>query len=989
MCRRRYPFIAFTSIALLSATASVHAQVAGTWVGPSTGSWSVGANWSSDPLYPSGTGSNSFLNGGTAIFNSGPVDVVFDTNVTLGLIRFNTTSQINISSLNFRSLTFSAPALIEVPLYKQSAPGTNYYTGHTLSPIIYGNADLHVTGPGAVVLTASNNYYFNTTIDTGAVVGVGSYSSLGTSGTVYFNSGTVRGIDPINITSMAKNIDVQAGGGTIASLYTGLNWGGQLTGSGPLTIAGPATVSMGFGGTYSGAVRVVGGTPAALTGKLDFAQSFTLGGNLSMPFGTAGNNLLSDGTLALRGGTLTRTDAYGGAGSRNEHIGTLLLDGGNSTIMQIPRQNNPLSLTAIALSRADRGTLRVGGDILGDTSGPFQTHVYFDQPASVPLVGGGGSTGSWNISIVPFIVPDPTSVFGPSFLTYDNVAGLRPLSATGEYALSIAAATLATANVNSGSDNVPSAKTINSLLMPSAYSTVYGPGTLTVTSGAVFGGGVDAPLDFGSAEGVISSSTISGPISGTNGITLNGPVTLSSTASTYTGTTTLNSGTLTIWGAPVTAGVPGPLGADTSPLVLMGRGSGATLYIASEVSVSRDLLVRSDADLLNGFEPVLRGLATWSGNVTIEGPLRLEQAMTLTGQISGPGRLIIGPTSIATLSGNNSFAGGVDLSVGTAVIGSSTALGTGTIFVGNGVNGGAPGHIVTAGPPVTRTLPNPIVFTTDDLGFYGSGSVILSGSIDLNGETHRIFTQSNTSVTVTGGIFGGGLIWRGSGTINGGVSCTSLTKEGSGTLSMPNVRVPAVAVDAGTLQILAGGGDSGTSRVRSLSIDAKAHMNLRNNGLVIDYDAVSPAAAVGAMLADGRLFSSNSDAIHALGYGENSILGYAVFLGQNVDPSTVLIRYTYAGDANLDGAVDIRDLYALATHYNTSGDVWTSGDFNYDGVTNVKDLTALAINWQAGVNAPLSLSFGAALANVNLGVPEPGNLAFLFLASAIVHRRRR
>jgi hypothetical protein len=101
-----------------------------------------------------------------------------------------------------------------------------------------------------------------------------------------------------------------------------------------------------------------------------------------------------------------------------------------------------------------------------------------------------------------------------------------------------------------------------------------------------------------------------------------------------------------------------------------------------------------------------------------------------------------------------------------------------------------------------------------------------------------------------------------------------------------------------------------------------------------------------------------------------------------------LVKYTFAGDANLDGMVDLLDLYALASHYNTAGDVWTSGDFNYDGVTNVKDLTALAINWQAGVNASLSLSFAAALANVNLGVPEPGNLALLLLGGAILRRCR-
>jgi hypothetical protein len=213
-----------------------------------------------------------------------------------------------------------------------------------------------------------------------------------------------------------------------------------------------------------------------------------------------------------------------------------------------------------------------------------------------------------------------------------------------------------------------------------------------------------------------------------------------------------------------------------------------------------------------------------------------------------------------------------------------------------------------------------------------------------------------------------------------------LTKSGAGTLEVKRVRASSLTVAQGRVRVLSNGSNAALSRLGTLNVSAPATLDLGDNDLVLDGVA---ASEVRAMLIDGRVQSSQADATHRLGYADNTILGLTTFDDEAVGGSSVLVKYTFAGDANLDGVVDLRDLYALAIRYNTAGDVWTSGDFNYDGVTNAQDLTALAINWQAGADAPLSLSFEAALANVNLGVPEPGNLAFLLLAGAILRRCRR
>jgi hypothetical protein len=122
------------------------------------------------------------------------------------------------------------------------------------------------------------------------------------------------------------------------------------------------------------------------------------------------------------------------------------------------------------------------------------------------------------------------------------------------------------------------------------------------------------------------------------------------------------------------------------------------------------------------------------------------------------------------------------------------------------------------------------------------------------------------------------------------------------------------------------------------------------------------------------------------------VLGLTEFAGEPIDSDSVLIKYTYKGDATLDGMVDIRDLYRLAVEFNTSSAAWTSGDFNFDGTTDAADLGLLSMNWQAGVAAPLGQSLTESIALVGLGnltVPEPSISCLLLAAFAVCRRRRR
>jgi hypothetical protein len=63
-----------------------------------------------------------------------------------------------------------------------------------------------------------------------------------------------------------------------------------------------------------------------------------------------------------------------------------------------------------------------------------------------------------------------------------------------------------------------------------------------------------------------------------------------------------------------------------------------------------------------------------------------------------------------------------------------------------------------------------------------------------------------------------------------------------------------------------------------------------------------------------------------------------VWHGQVLDATTVIVKYTYAGDVNLDGLVDASDYGTIDNYYQfpgTSG--YANGDFNFDGVIDAGD----------------------------------------------------
>ena len=285
-----------------------------------------------------------------------------------------------------------------------------------------------------------------------------------------------------------------------------------------------------------------------------------------------------------------------------------------------------------------------------------------------------------------------------------------------------------------------------------------GTGNNTFTVGIVLN---DDLVVNSNQTGVASAGiSLTGTVSGSGGITKNGPnmLTLNGSQKTYTGPTTFNAGRIRISSTVNTiqnsSFVRVNSGAQITPINATNTfvlGAGA-LYLngtglgAGSLPGNFPGAVRPDSNLHVVIGNTSVVLESTSQIVSAGTPS--SSSITFTGNISGPGGMLIdgggaGNSGTIALNGTNSFAGGSTVNLGTFQAGAASvnAFGTGFVTVNN-VGGAASNVTILAG--ATDAIADGATLTlagggTAGVAILGANINEIVGSLVLGGVTQTQF----------------------------------------------------------------------------------------------------------------------------------------------------------------------------------------------------------------------------------------------------------
>ncbi len=313
--------------------------------------------------------------------------------------------------------------------------------------------------------------------------------------------------------------------------------------------------------------------------------------------------------------------------------------------------------------------------------------------------------------------------------------------------------------------------------------------------------------------------------------------------------------------------------------------------------------------------------------------------------------------SFSSLSFSGSGAGdelNIDLSNGTPIPSG------GVSFAGSGNNS----QVIVTGSSGNDTI------AASNTGLtFGSASATYSNvaMVSLNlGKGNDVVTDSLTTPMLAFAL------GSGSDTLNVNAGTVSFDQDvqGDGTSLSVNVASGAAVAFASSEHLaalnLTGGSAtvSGSDNVlvtQSLSITGGGKLDLAGNAMVVNDASSGALGEVAALITSGRNGGSwdgagivtsmaagslatigVSQASDALGVGSTQTGSWE---GQTVSGSAVLVRYTYAGDANLDGVINGDDYFKIDNGFGGGATGYSNGDFNYDGRIDADDYFVIDSNY--------------------------------------------
>ena len=836
----------------------------------------------------------------------------------------------------------------------------------TLSGRVAGAGGFTKIGAGTLTLSGANTYAGDTAVSAGTLL-LGSVTALGGGPAMDVSSGATLDLagHSVSLVSLTGAGRVTLGSATltVGSSNTTTTFGGVISGSGALVKTGSGTFTLTGANTYSGGTTFSAGTVAIATAEAlgSGASTFdggTLANTAALTLASAVTLGSGGATFATTGGDLTLSGVVSGVGSLTKTGGATLIFTGANTY------SGHTTVSAGTLQIGDGG---ISGGIVGDItdnaalvfnrsdaltySGNISGTGSFTQSGSGTLTLAGANTysGATTVSAGTLALGSATALGGNTAVSVASgatldLAGhattLASLAGAGDVALGAATLTTGGANISTtfsgvisgGGALVKTGSGTFTLTGANTYSggTTISSGTLTLGDGGTLGDGnlVD------NAALVIARSTaltLAHPISGTGTLTVSGSGTLTlAAANTFSGTTTLASGTLSLGHS---------LALQQSTLNL----TGGSLNFGSLTAATFGGLAGTQSFALTNASAGAVALTIGTNNVST----------TYAGVLSGAGSLIKTGTGTLTLSGASTYSGGTTVDAGFVTFSSLANFGTGALTLDGGglrwasgstADASALGLVVDSGGGTLDTNGNDVTLAS---ALSGSGSLIKTGTGTL--------TLSDAN-TYSGGTTVGA----------GSIAFSSLASFGSG----------PIALDGGGLRWTSGNTTDISTRLTALG-SGGATFDTNGNSVTFA-SALSGSGALtksgagtltlsgantysgGTVLADGTLAIASADALGSgplIFNGGSLATSGALTLSSAISLNRSVAFSTAGGDLTLAGAIS-----GLGSLTKTdAGTLTLSGANTFTGDTTVSGGTlALSGAGKIGLGT-LGLTAGATL----------------------------
>jgi fibronectin-binding autotransporter adhesin len=830
----------------------------------------------------------------------------------------------------------------------------------TINSALIGSNGLRKQGAGTLTLGGTNTFTGGVSI-TGGTLQIGSDARLGAAA----NNVSVDGGTLATTASLAtsRTFSVGASGGALApaaastlTLNSALGSGGNdLTMSGGGTLA-LAAASLRTASTFitSGNLRMNNNT-AVGSGNITVSNS----GDLELAAAVAANQTLAfNDSATLR--TLSGSSSYTGTISVGAAASVVLSSGTGSNTLTIGNAINDFT-----------GGSGATASIVGDTTGavvlPFANNYAGNWSVNTGTlrIGNASALGSGAAAVtVNTAALELSGVTLARGVTLNNSSTLRAIGTAASVGINTIAssASVAIATGASPADTLTIGDAANDLTGgPFATVTVSGSGTVLLPfsnnyqGNWVINGGKLRIQSGGSLGGAASAVAInSGAILELNGVALGRALTLGNGSTLRATGASASNGTMTLpSGAAVTLrplGTGDVLTLGDSDNDLTGGGGASTITIAGFDTSAVVLAQRSNYVgkwvLTGGILENPSGDENRFGNINnpIElagGTLRYSSGginfLTRPLIANGGGVRVDSGTLGVFSTTSGSFGGFTKTGAGTLNLYGPQTHGTSAIYVDGGTLnlGSDPGNAASRGLRV-QVIAGALTMSADTVHLYGI-------EVD-DGQTATLDSSETGKMLVL----------------------DSLEIAGAGRLNLNENKL--IIVDAGDPGSWDGTAYTGTAGY----IQSGSNNGMWNGGGIVTgaADALTFTTTLGIALAQEAL---------SLSPGETQLWG-----GETVSGSDVLVMYTYAGDLNLDGAINADDYARIDLYSQAGGETgYSHGDINYDGAINADDYALIDLNVTRQGNPFLVRPTTSLVA-----VPEPAVGAIAALLLPLMRRRR-